>query len=93
MTKEIKLGQWVEYLNRVTGGFRCSVCGQQKWETQTEGDHLDAIRLMTDLDLGVWGEERPEKVTDQVIAMRCAVCGHLLFFNRSFVEEKIYGAE
>lgn len=25
MTKEIKLGQWVEYLNRVTGGFRCSV--------------------------------------------------------------------
>lgn len=36
MTKEIKLGQWVEYLNRVTGGFRCSVCGHQKWETQSE---------------------------------------------------------
>lgn len=47
MTKEIKLGQWVEYLNRVTGGFRCSVCGHQRWETQTNGDVVDDIILTT----------------------------------------------
>ncbi|WP_165658752.1 hypothetical protein [Sutterella wadsworthensis] len=94
MTKEIKLGQWVEYLNRVTGGFRCSVCGHQRWETQTNGDVVDDIILTTITDYGsIDDPPEPPKITDGVIAMRCAVCGHALFFDRLFVEEKINGNE
>lgn len=32
-----------------------------------------------------------ETMADKTITIRCGYCGHLVFFDRAFVEEKIHG--
>lgn len=110
--KSITLTQWTDYLNRRTGGFACSICKHQDWETQASNLFVDRISVANnmatndDIDQLLFPEtvhtekENPSPagdnhivtntMADNTIVMRCGHCGHLVFFDRAFVEETIH---
>lgn len=71
---QISLADWTKYLNFVSGGFACPICGKLKWETTTTSNLLDDVPIAPDR---------------RMILMRCGQCGHTLFFDRKLVEERI----
>lgn len=109
--KSITLTQWTDYLNRRTGGFACSICKHQDWETQASNLFIDCVpvanNMATNDDIDQLFSEKspaekenrshasdnqlvPNKMADNTIVMRCGHCGHLVFFDRAFVEGVIH---
>ncbi|WP_337753549.1 hypothetical protein [Sutterella wadsworthensis] len=71
---KITLADWTKYLNFVTNGLDCPICRRQKWETSTTDDLLDEVPVAPDR---------------RMIFMRCGYCGHVHFFDRELVEDRI----
>lgn len=53
---------------------QATICRRQKWETSTTDDLLDEVPVAPDR---------------RMIFMRCGYCGHVHFFDRELVEDRI----
>lgn len=87
-------------------GLACPLCGEQDWEVREENGAIDVLQILdpasaeeidTLFETGTSVEQSSEhanakpKIASENVAIRCAHCGFLAHFDKSFVEDKIYG--
>ena len=101
--KSISVKEFTDFLNQRTGGFSCSICQHEDWCVQSANgivgsvdlaNHvipISAINAMFDKDSIPEESEDDQTMADSTITIRCNHCGHLVFFDKAFVEEQIHG--
>ena len=101
--KSISVKEFTDFLNQRTGGFSCSICQHEDWCVQSANGMVGSVDLanhvvsLEDIDAITDHKPLPEKskddqtMADSTITIRCNHCGHLVFFDKTFVEEQIHG--